>query len=215
MRLFVSRKADGGGYLLGSVEPAAGVQPAGKDFETFRAITGDGIWLSGWDLFKPAIAKLVKEDMTRMLIPMFILLVGMMFLIFRRVADVGLALFAMLLSTLLLLAIMSLTGLKWNFVNLMATPLLLGTGIDYAIHVTLSLRRTGGNFKELWQGTGKALLFCGASNVIGFGSLIFSSSDALVSLGTVAVIGILLSMGISIFLLPGWSERLRMTDSPR
>jgi len=215
MRLFLSRKADGGGYLLGSVEPAAGIQPAGKHFETFRAITGDGIWLSGWELFKPAIAKLVKEDMTRMLVPMFILLVGMMILIFRRVADVTLALFAMALSTLLLLAIMSLTGLKWNFVNLMATPLLLGTGIDYAIHVTLSLRRTGGNFKDLWQGTGKALLFCGASNVIGFGSLMFSSSDALVSLGNVAVIGILLSMGISIFLLPGWSQRLQASENPR
>ncbi|NJM37670.1 MAG: MMPL family transporter [Akkermansiaceae bacterium] len=145
--------------------------------------------------------------MIRMLAPMFILLVGMMILIFRRVRDVGMSLFAMILSALLLLAIMSIAGLKWNFVNLMATPLLLGTGIDYAIHVTLSLRRTGGNFKELWQGTGKALLFCGASNVIGFGSLVFSSSEALVSLGTVAVIGILLSMGISIFLLPGWSER--------
>ena len=168
-------------------------------------MTGGGIWLSGWDLFKPAIAKLVREDMTRMLVPMFILLVGMMIAIFRRVSDVALALFAMVISTLLLLAIMSLTGLKWNFVNLMATPLLLGTGIDYAIHVTLSLRRTGGDFKDLWQGTGKALLFCGASNVIGFGSLVFSSSDALVSLGNVSVIGILLSMGISIFLLPGWS----------
>ena len=33
----------------------------------------------------------------------------------------------------------------------------------------------------------KALLFCGASNVIGFGSLITSSSEALVSLGYVAV----------------------------
>ncbi len=211
MRLFQSRKPDGGGYVLGSVEPAAGVEPAGADYEKFRAMTGDGIWLSGWDLFKPAIAKLVREDVTRMLVPMFVLLVGMMIVIFRRVADVALALFAMTISTLLLLAIMSLTGLKWNFVNLMATPLLLGTGIDYAIHVTLSLRRTGGNFKELWQGTGKALLFCGASNVIGFGSLAFSSSDALVSLGTVAVIGILLSMGISIFLLPGWSANF----SPR
>jgi uncharacterized protein len=207
MRLFLTRKENGGGYLLGSVEPAAGIEPAGKDYEIFRAMTGGGIWLSGWDLFKPAIAKLVREDMTRMLVPMFILLVGMMILIFRRVADVGLALFAMVVSTVLLLAIMSVTGLKWNFVNLMATPLLLGTGIDYAIHVTLSLRRTGGNFKELWQGTGKALLFCGASNVIGFGSLVFSSSDALVSLGTVAVIGILLSMGTSIFLLPGWKHR--------
>jgi uncharacterized protein len=204
MRLFLSRKPDGGGYLLGSVEPAPGVDPAEADYEKFRAMTGDGIWLSGWDLFKPAIAKLVREDMTRMLVPMFVLLVGMMIAIFRRGSDVALALFAMVVSTLLLLAVMSLTGMKWNFVNLMATPLLLGTGIDYAIHVTLSLRRTGGNFKELWQGTGKALLFCGASNVIGFGSLVFSSSEALVSLGNVAVIGILLSMGISIFLLPGW-----------
>jgi predicted RND superfamily exporter protein len=204
MRLFLSRKSDGGGYLLGSIKPAAGIDPSGANYEKFRVLAGDGIWLSGWGLFKPAIAKLVREDMTRMLVPMFVLLVGMMIAIFRRVADVALALFAMVLSTLLLLAIMSITGLKWNFVNLMATPLLLGTGIDYAIHVTLSLRRTGGDFKDLWQGTGKALLFCGASNVIGFGSLVFSSSDALVSLGNVAVIGILLSMGISIFLLPGW-----------
>ena len=207
MRLFLSRRDNGGGYLLGSLLPAKGVDPSGEDYEKFRAMTGDGIWLSGWGLFKPAISKLVREDMARMLVPMFILLVGMMVTIFRKVGDVVLALFAMVLSTLVMLAIMSLAGLKWNFVNLMATPLLLGTGIDYAIHVTLSLRRTGGDFRELWQGTGKALLFCGVSNVIGFGSLIFSSSDALVSLGTVSVIGIVLSMATSIFLLPGWRGR--------
>ena len=207
MRLFLSRKENGGGYLLGNIEPAPGVDPAGKDYDSFRAITGGGIWLSGWALFKPAIARLVSQDMTRMLVPMFALLVGMMIVIFRRASDFALALFAMLSCTELMLAIMSITGLKWNFVNLMATPLLLGTGIDYAIHVTLSLRRTHGDYQELWQGTGKALLFCGASNVIGFGSLVFSSSDALVSLGIVAVIGILLSMGISIFLLPGWRTR--------
>jgi predicted RND superfamily exporter protein len=141
-----------------------------------------------------------------MLLPMVLLLLGMMFFIFRRAADVGMALFAMVISTLLLLAIMSAAGLKWNFVNLMATPLLLGASIDYAIHVTLTLRRTGGCFKELWNGTGKALLFCAASNVIGFGSLIWSSSEALVSLGVVAVIGISLSMVVSLFLLPGWKS---------
>ena len=207
MRLFLSRKENGGGYLLGNIEPAPGVDPAGKDYETFRATTGGGIWLSGWALFKPAIARLVSKDMAQMLVPMFVLLVGMMIVIFRRASDVVLALFAMVVCTVILLAIMSVTGLKWNFVNLMATPLLLGTGIDYAIHVTLSLRRTHGDYQELWQGTGKALLFCGASNVIGFGSLVFSSSDALVSLGIVSVIGIVLSMGVSIFLLPGWRNQ--------
>ncbi len=214
LRLFLTRGENGGGCLSGSVQPAHGIDPSGKDFEKFRSMTGEGVWLSGWELFKPAIAGLVKSDMPRMIVPMFILLVAMMAVIFRRAADVGMALFAMVVSALLLLAVMSVTGLKWNFINLMATPLLLGTGIDYAIHVTLSLRRTGGDFKDLWQGTGKALLFCGASNVIGFGSLIWSSSDALVSLGIVAVIGIVLCMGVSIFLLPGWRHR-ELDQAPR
>lgn len=207
MRLFLNRDEKGGGYVLGSITSSPGVEPAAKDYPAFSKLAGDGIWLSSWALFKPAISKLVNEDMSRMLLPMGVLLVGMMVLIFRRASDVLLALFAMVFSTLMLLAIMKLTGLKWNFVNLMATPLLLGTGIDYAIHVTLTLRRTGGCFKELWNGTSKALLFCGASNVIGFGSLITSSSEALVSLGYVAVIGITLSMAVSIFLLPGWKTR--------
>lgn len=204
MRLFLQRGENGGGLVLGSVLPAPEVDPLTPGYPRLRALNGDGIWLAGWSLFKPAIAGLVKDDMTRMLVPMGVLLVLMMFLIFRRGRDVGLALMTMLVSAVVLLALMRLFDLKWNFVNLMATPLLLGTGIDYAIHVTLTLKRTGMCFKELWNGTGKALLFCGASNVIGFGSLMFSSSDALVSLGQVAVIGILLSMTFSIFLLPGW-----------
>jgi len=208
MRLFLQRdEKQGGGLVLGSVLPDPSVDPLTPGYPRLRALNAEGIWLSGWSLFKPAIAGLVKDDMTRMLVPMGVLLLGMMFLIFRRVRDVALALFTMVVSTLVLLAAMTLFGLKWNFVNLMATPLLLGTGIDYAIHVTLTLRRTGMCFKELWNGTGKALLFCGASNVIGFGSLMFSASDALVSLGQVAVIGILLSMAFSIFLLPGWHAR--------
>ncbi|MCW1921761.1 MMPL family transporter [Luteolibacter arcticus] len=208
MRLFLQRdETQGGGLVLGSVLPDPSVDPLTPGYPRLRALNAEGIWLSGWSLFKPAIAGLVKDDMTRMLVPMGVLLLGMMFLIFRRIRDVSLALFTMVISTLVLLAAMTLFGLKWNFVNLMATPLLLGTGIDYAIHVTLTLRRTGMCFKELWNGTGKALLFCGASNVIGFGSLMFSSSDALVSLGQVAVIGILLSMAFSIFLLPGWHAR--------
>jgi len=206
MRLFMTRHDGGGGYILGNLVPGKGLDPTGKDYERFGAMNGGGIWLSSWGLFKPALTKLINADITRMLAPMMVLLLVMMFFIFRRPADVGIALFAMVVSTLLLLAIMSAAGLKWNFVNLMATPLLLGTGIDYAIHVTLTIRRTGGCFKELWNGTGKALLFCGVSNVIGFGSLIWSSSEALVSLGVVAVIGITLSMAVSLFLLPGWKS---------
>ncbi|MEK7950017.1 MMPL family transporter [Luteolibacter soli] len=208
MRLFLQRdEKQGGGLVLGSVLPDPSVDPLTPGYPRLRALNSEGIWLSGWSLFKPAIAGLVKDDMTRMLLPMGVLLLAMMFIIFRRIRDVAYALFTMVVTILVMLAAMTVFGLKWNFVNLMATPLLLGTGIDYAIHVTLTLKRTGMCYKELWNGTGKALLFCGVSNVIGFGSLIFSASDALVSLGQVAVIGIVLSMAFSLFLLPGWHSR--------
>ncbi|MBK1883567.1 MMPL family transporter [Luteolibacter pohnpeiensis] len=205
-RVAMARKADGSGALLGNIDLAPTAKPAGADFPKFRALTGSGIWLSDWRLFNPAISDLVGKDVMRVLIPMFLLLVGMMIFIFRRPGDILAALVAMSLSGLLMLAVMSFAGLTWNFVNLMATPLLLGTGIDYAIHVILTIRRTGCSFKELWNGTSKALMFCGVSTVIGFGSLCFSSIEALRSLGFVSVTGISITMIVAIFLLPGWCQ---------
>jgi predicted RND superfamily exporter protein len=67
----------------------------------------------------------------------------------------------------------------------------------------LALRRSGGDFQAMWEGTGKAVLFCGATTAIGFGSLCFASNEAMASMGAVAVIGILVSMMLSVFVLPG------------
>jgi len=109
----------------------------------------------------------------------------------------------MLLSGGLLLASMKLAGIGWNFLNIAATPLLLGTGLDYTIHMLLAVRRTGGDLRAVWDGAGKAVFFCGVSTAIGFVSLAFASNDALASLGKVAVMGILISMALSILILPG------------
>ncbi|MES2995563.1 MAG: MMPL family transporter [Verrucomicrobiota bacterium] len=204
MALVSLRHENGGGFAHGTVTPAPQYAPDTPGYARLREMNGNGIWLSDWELLKPALGTMIRSGLARMLAPMGLLLIAMMWLIFRSFRDVVLAIAAMVVSTACLLAVMSACGLKWNFVNLMATPLLLGTGIDYAIHVILTLKRTGGCFRDFWNGTGKALLFCGASNVIGFGSLIISSSDALSSLGITAVIGIVFSVITSLLLLPGW-----------
>jgi uncharacterized protein len=206
MELFLRHQDHGGGYVMGRVTPNPGFGPNDADYAKLREVNGNGLWLSDWSLFQPAISGLVEKDITRMLLPMGVILLVMMAVIFRRIREVWFAVFAMIVTVIGMLAVMSLCGLQWNFVNLMATPLLLGTGIDYAIHVTLTLRRTG-CFKEFWNGTGKALLFCGASNIIGFGSLVWSSSESMISLGQVAVIGIIFSMAVSLCLLPGWLKK--------
>ena len=214
MRMFVSRNADGGGGVVGVLRPADGVDPAGADYEKFRALNGGGIWLAGWDLLRPAVAPLVKKDLTDVFLPMAALMVLMLAVIFRSLRLVALCLAVMSLSGLILLATMAWLGIGWNFLNIAATPLLLGTGIDYSIHIGLALRRNGGDIGAMWHGTGKAVLFCGVSTAIGFGSLCFASNEAMASLGAVAVTGILASMAVSVFLLPHFIAPLKPSGIP-
>ncbi|MEP4078815.1 MMPL family transporter [Haloferula sp.] len=202
LRGFVS-KNEQGGTLLGTVELRSPDDLSPEDFSSLRKFSADGIHLASWTLLKPAVLPLVKKDLLNVFLPMAGLMVVMLTLVFRNVRDVLLALVMMLLSGGLLLAAMRLTGIGWNFLNIAATPLLLGTGLDYTIHILLAVRRTGGDLRAVWNGTGKAVLFCGSSTAIGFGSLAFASNDALASLGMVAVLGILISMMVSILILPG------------
>ncbi|HSP42159.1 MAG TPA: MMPL family transporter [Luteolibacter sp.] len=202
MGAFVARDADGGGKMAGIVHMAEGVDATGEDFPRIRSLNAPGIRLAGWDLIKPAVVPLVRRDVTHVLLPMTVLMMAMLAAVFRSMRVVALCLATMALSGLILLAAMSWLGIGWNFLNIAAAPLLLGIGIDYGIHIGLSLRRHGGDIAAMWHGTGKAVVFCGVSTAIGFGSLCFASNDATASLGTVAVTGILVSMLVSALLLP-------------
>jgi predicted exporter len=203
LRLYMNREDGGGGAMAGVVELEPGVDVAGEDYGSFAGLSGGGIWLAGWDLLRPAVAPLIRRDLVWVFLPMAGLMVVMLIGIFRRVGEVCAVIGVMVLAGLVLLAAMRLLGIEWNFLNIAATPLLLGTGIDYGIHVMLALRRSGGDFQAMWEGTGKAVLFCGVTTAIGFGSLCFASNEAMASMGAVAVIGILVSMVLSVFVLPG------------
>jgi uncharacterized protein len=214
MRMFVVTDGNGGGTMAGVIHPAEGVEPEGKDYESFRRMSAPGISPASWELLGPAVAPLVRKDLTDVFLPMAVLIVAMLVWIFRSLREVSLCLLMMALSGLMLVASMAALDIGWNFLNIAATPLLLGTGIDYAIHIGLALKRNGGDITAMWHGTGKAVLLCGASTAIGFGSLCFASNQAMASLGAVAVIGILSCMAVSVFLLPAWFVGTRGNHLP-
>jgi lauroyl/myristoyl acyltransferase len=139
---------------------------------------------------------------------MVILILVSLWLAFRRVAEILLGLGVLLLSGLCLLAVMSVAGWTWNLLNLMALPLMLGTGVDYGIFIQLALRRHGGDVALVRRSIGRALLLCGGTAIAGFGSLAWSGNVGMASLGKVCAVGIGANMLISIFLLPAWWRRL-------
>jgi lauroyl/myristoyl acyltransferase len=107
-------------------------------------------------------------------------------------------------SLLMLLAVMSLAGWSWNLMNLMAVPILLGTGVDYAIHIQLALRRHAGEIAAVRRVTGRAVFLCAATTVAGFGSNALSSNAGLAGLGLVCATGIATMFLTAFFLLPAW-----------
>ena len=189
-------------YAVGFLYPATNAPEA--SFARLGAqLSRDGVWLSGWELLGGTVLAAVQKNLWKLLLPMAGLILLSLWLAFRRFAEVFFSLSVLLLSGLCLLAAMKICGWSWNLFNLMALPLILGTGVDYSIFMQLALRRHGGDLKLAHQSVGRALLLCGGTAIAGFGTLGLSSNAGMAGLGRVCAIGIGGNMLISVLLLPG------------
>ena len=177
----------------------------------------EGVILSGWTLIGTSMFDLVEKDFPRVLLPMLALLIFSLWLAFRRAAEVLLSLATLIFTGAILMLVMALANWSWNLLNLMAIPLLLGSSVDYSIHMQLALRRHGGDIRAVRRSIGRALWLCGGTTITGFGSLAFSNNAGLSSLGQVCAVGIAGSMFTSIYLLPIWwrSFAQKKLESPK
>ncbi|MCY3020815.1 MAG: MMPL family transporter [Planctomycetota bacterium] len=99
-----------------------------------------------------------------------------------------------------------------NFVNLIMFPLLLGSGIDvgiYMVYEARSARRP--RVSDLMSHTGRSVLCCTLTTLVGFGSFFWSSYTGLISLGTAAFYGYTGALFGALVVLPAllglWYER--------
>ena len=86
----------------------------------------------------------------------------------------------------------------------MDLPLLLGTGIDYGIHILLALRRTGNHLPLVRATTAHAVFFSGMTTVIGFSSLMAAGNQGIASLGAACCVGTGWILRLVLWLLPHW-----------
>ena len=193
-------------YAVGFVYPPTNAPVKVRDsvVRLKAELPRENVWLSGWEILGTATFERVKSRMWFVLPPMIALIFASLCFAFRRLREILLSLATLLLSGLLLLAIMKLAGWNWNLLNLMALPLILGTGVDYGIFMQLALRRHNGDLRAAHHAVGRALLLCGATAAAGFGSLALSGNAGMASLGKVCAVGVLNNMLISVYLLPVW-----------
>jgi predicted RND superfamily exporter protein len=212
---FVIRNADQI-LVVGLIYPPEKHMNAAALIDLSHRLAQNDAYLSNWDLLGVATLKRVMSRMWQVVTPMVLLVLLSLWLAFRRATEILLGALVLCMSGVCLLAIMALAGWTWNLMNLMALPLMLGTGVDYTIFIQLALRRHGGDLKIVRHSVGRALMLCGATAVTGFGSLGMSSNPGMASLGRVCAVGIGANMLISVFLLPAWwslTRKLQHGDS--
>jgi len=132
-------------------------------------------------------------------------------LMLRSVKYTLLALAPLLLATLFTGACMVLFDLPFNFANIIALPLLLGTGIDSSLHI-VHRRRSQSNNNLLHSNTARAVFYSALTTLVGFGSLFFSSHQGTASMGLLLTIGLSITLVCVLIILPAllqWNDKGR------
>ncbi len=124
----------------------------------------------------------------------------------RRVLLVFLPLTA---GFVIFIGALALLEIPLNIFNIVVLPTIFGIGVDTAIHLVHRLDE-GGSVREALRTTGSAAAVSSLTTAVGFFALTFVSNEGLVSIGWVAVIGILVSYATSVCTIAA-AETLRRT----
>ncbi len=143
----------------------------------------------------------ILNDMPRLLAVIGVCVVLLVFFGLRSLKGTLLALTPLVVGVLLLLGILGGTGTDLNFVSVLSLPLLLGTGIDYGVHLYERIRHDRGLGPAL-EHSGKALILSSLTTMIGFGSLMLSVHRGVFGLGLVTSLGIVLCLLVALVLQP-------------
>jgi len=144
----------------------------------------------------------------------FIVITILLAAVLRSLHDVLMTLAPLVLSGLLTLATCVLLGLKLNFANVIALPLLLGIGVAFNIYFVVAWRH--GQRCFLASSLTRAVIFSAATTASGFGTLWLSIHPGTASMGELLMISLGWVLVTTLFLSPALlgppSHTLRMHD---
>jgi predicted RND superfamily exporter protein len=123
-----------------------------------------------------------------------------LFVALRRWQDVALTLVPLLVAIIVTLEICVAIGLKLNFANIIALPLLLGVGVAFKIYYVMAWRAGEHNF--LQSSLTRAVFFSACTTATAFGSLWFSHHPGTSSMGKLMALSLVTTLSAAVLFQP-------------
>jgi uncharacterized protein len=135
----------------------------------------------------------------------------MLWIALRRWSDVILTLLPLLLAGVLTLEICVAIGLRLNFANIIALPLLLGVGVAFKIYYIMAWR--AGQTNLLQSSLTRAVIFSAMTTATAFGSLWLSSHPGTSSMGKLLTLTLACTLFAAVLFQPILMGRPREIES--
>ena len=140
-------------------------------------------------------------------------------LIMMRPARLGImALATLLLGVIWMMGAAGWGGVRVTFLNFIALPITFGIGAEYALNV-VGRYREDKNIVNAVTSTGAAVALCSWTTIVGYGSLLAASNQAMRGFGLMAILGEVCCLTAAIMALPAalawWAGRGRAGSSAR
>ncbi|WP_341325479.1 MMPL family transporter [Methylotuvimicrobium sp. KM2] len=130
-------------------------------------------------------------------------IVILLLVITRSIKTTILIIAPLLLAAILTGAFNVLLNNPFNFANIIVLPLLLGMGVDSAIHIVYRLQHKQSNQTDLLQSSSaRGVFFSALTTLCSFTSLAFTSHLGIASMGLLLSIGITMTLASSLIVLP-------------
>lgn len=154
---------------------------------------------TGMILAADQMTQIAEVDSVRATIVAFIVIFLLLFLDFKNIKLSIITMLPLSFSLFSLFGIMAITGIKFDFINIIGVPLVIGIGIDDAVHISHRYIYEGkGKINRVITKTGAAVFMTSLTTMIGFASFIPSIMRAMRSTGIVLTIAIGLAFVFSI-----------------
>ena len=145
----------------------------------------------------------IANAFARALVIAVILIIVLLFFVIRKPLAVLLILSPLAAALGVIAGVTVVFHLPFNFANIIVVPLLLGIGIDYAIHLVYRfLADPAIGDRILQTSTARGILFSALTTIASFSSLSFSAHSGTASMGVLLTIGVTVMIGCTLLLLP-------------
>jgi hopanoid biosynthesis associated RND transporter like protein HpnN len=145
-------------------------------------------------------AKTIIDAFIKAAIYALISIAILLWLFLRRLSDVAVTLFPLMLAAIFTLEICAATGFKLNFANIIALPVLLGVGVAFKIYYIVAWRQ--GQTHLLASPLTRAVFYSGLTTAVAFGSLWLSHNPGLSSMGKLLALSLACTMAAAILFQP-------------